>query len=204
MKKILAIALVLSMLAVAGCGAAAPAPASTAPASNAPSSEAPAAPATAAALKVGMGSLTSVKSSKPATAEDGAKSQADTTMAVVALDESGKIVTVSIDVVQAKVAYDTKGALKTNVADAVKTKKQLGEEYGMRKASAIGKEWFEQIAAFEEYITGKTIDEIKAMPTKVKDENHPKVPDVAELASSCTMNVGDYIDAVALAASNAK
>lgn len=201
MKKILAIALVLSMLAVAGCGAATPAPA-PAPA-PAPSESTPA-PAATAALKVGMGSLTSLGSSKAATEDNGPAAQADTTMAVVSLDESGKIVYVSIDVVQAKVAYDSKGALKTDVAAGVKTKKQLGEDYGMRKASAIGKEWFEQIAAFEEYITGKTIDEIKAMPTKVKDENHPKVPDVAELASSCTMNVGDYIDAVALAASNAK
>ena len=32
----------------------------------------------------------------------------------------------------------------------------------MKAASPIGKEWYEQIAAFEAWAKGKTVDEIKA------------------------------------------
>ena len=73
-----------------------------------------------------------------------------------------------------------------------------------RKASAIGKEWFEQIAAFEAYCIGKTVAEIQAMPTKAANESHPTVPDVADLATTVTIDVGGYIEALVKAASLAK
>ena len=41
----------------------------------------------------------------------------------------------------------------------------------MRRASAIGKEWFEQIAEFEKWMIGKTVDEVKA--SKVKERCCP-------------------------------
>lgn len=198
MKKIFAVVLaVVMVLAVAGCGAAAPAPA--------PEST-PAPEAAPAVYKTGLGVITSVAKSASATEEDGAKTQADVTSCAVTIDEQGKIVAVSIDTVQAKVAFDTEGQLKTDLTAAIKTKKELGEDYGMRGASAIGKEWFEQIAALEEYMIGKTVEEVKNMPVEKRDDNHLRVPtqDVVELVSTCTMDVGGYIDALVLAAANAK
>ena len=83
-------------------------------------------------------------------------------------------------------------------------KKALGADYGMVKASPIGKEWFEQIAALEQWMIGKTLEEVLAMPVYAKDDSHPTCPDVEELKSSCTMNVGSYLEAVKGAAAAAK
>ena len=42
-------------------------------------------------------------------------------------------------------------------------KNELAEGYGMKRASAIGKEWHEQAAALAKYVEGKTIDEVKTI-----------------------------------------
>ena len=74
----------------------------------------------------------------------------------------------------------------TDLATTFETKKELKEGYNMKPASPIGKEWYEQIAALEEYATGKTAAEFLATATKAKDEHHTAVPDVEDLASTCT------------------
>ncbi len=52
-------------------------------------------------------------------------------------------------------------------------------------------------------MVGKTVDEIKAMKVKQKDESHPAVPDVPELTSLVTVTVHEYLEAVAEAYENA-
>jgi len=81
---------------------------------------------------------------------------------------------------------------------------ELGKDYGMIKASSIGKEWFEQIADLEKWMVGKTIDEIKAMKVKKVDDSHPNVPDEPDLVSKVTVSVEGYIAAVEEAVKNAK
>lgn len=46
-------------------------------------------------------------------------------------------------------------------ASALPTKKQRGDDYNMRPASPIGKEWDEQIIATEEDLIGKTLAEVE-------------------------------------------
>ena len=106
---------------------------------------------------------------------------------------------------QVRTKFDVEGKLVGDFyTTPVLSKIDKGEAYGMRKASPIGKEWFEQIAAFEAYCIGKTVEEIKNMPTKVANESHPTVPDVADLATTVTIDVGGYIEALVKAASLAK
>ena len=58
-----------------------------------------------------------------------------------------------IDAVQAKATFDSNG-LAGEIADPiVLTKTQLGDAYGLKAYSPIGKEWDEQTAAFCQYIT---------------------------------------------------
>lgn len=121
--------------------------------------------------------------------------QVNTTFAVVGLDGDGKIVDIAVDVAQSSPAAE--GAKTT-------TKKDLKEKYDMKKASGIGKEWYEQIAAFEEYCKGKTADEVASIETEVKDEEHNAVPKAgSDLAAGCTMNIGDFKEAVKKACDNA-
>lgn len=214
MKRIigLGLALTLSVSLLAGCGGSKPEqkPASSAPAvssSAAPVVSSPA-PAPAAGAKVGLGHVVDIKKSKDfAPAKDGkpavnGEAQINAVMAAVAIDGSGKILSVEIDNAQTKVAFDNAGKLVGDMKALQKTKVELGKDYGMIKASKIQKEWFEQINALEDWMKGKTIDEVKAMKTKKVDDAHPNVPDVADLTSKVTISVEGYIAAVEEAAKN--
>ena len=154
--------------------------------------------------KVGLGQNISIAKSSDATAEKTATAQADVTIAAVGFDAEGKVASVTVDVAQTKVAFDKDMKVTSDRAAEVPSKKDLKEGYGMVKASSIGKEWFEQMEAFENWMIGKTVDEITGLKVKERDENHKNVPDVPELTSSVTITVESYIAAVEEAWNNAE
>lgn len=153
--------------------------------------------------KLGLGQNISIGKSADAEGDKGAVGQADITMAAVGFDNDGKVVSVTLDVSQAKVEYDENLAITSDVDAEVKTKKVLKDDYGMKKASEIEKEWYEQAEAFEEWMVGKTIDEITGLKVKEVNESHQNVPDVPELTSSVTITVEGYLAAVEEAWENA-
>ena len=104
------------------------------------------------------------------------------------------ITSCAIDAVQANVNFDTTGTITTDLTAPVLTKNQLGDDYGMKKASAIGKEWYEQAAAFGAYVVGKTPDEVAGLT--VTEEG--KAGD-ADLAASVTISIGGFQTLVAKA-----
>ncbi len=160
------------------------------------------------AAKLGLGHNVSIAKSKDFSNADGKEvlpvAQVDTVMTATAFDQDGKVVGTLIDNAQTKVNFDAEGKVTSDKAAEIKTKKELGDDYGMRKASQIGKEWFEQATELEKWMVGKTVDEIKAMKVTARDESHPSVPDVPELTSLVTITVQDYIAAVDEAYTNAK
>ena len=159
--------------------------------------------AASALAATGLGSVTSV-SVTAATADKAGTASVNTTMCAVTLDDEGKIVAIKFDVVQPKGAFDATGAAADFNA-APQTKKELKDGYGMVKASAIGKEWYEQAAALEAWCIGKTVDEVLGMPTFDRgDGHHTMVPDDADLKTGCTITVGDYLKALEKAAADAK
>jgi len=172
------------------------------PKTEEPKAEAPKGEAGAIA-KVGLGQNISITKSTDATAEKTATAQADVTIAAVGFDADGKVASVTIDVAQTKVAFDKDMKVTSDRAAEVKSKKDLKEDYGMKKASAIGKEWYEQMEAFENWMIGKTADEIAGLKVKQGAEGHDAVPDVPELTSSVTITVESYLAAVEEAWNNA-
>ena len=126
--------------------------------------------------------VNSIGSSKSATEEAAGLAQADVTAASVMLDSKGTIVGISFDVVQTKVNFDATGTITTDLATEFKTKKELKEDYNMKPASPIGKEWYEHSEGFCDYLKGKTASEIAAIPTDGSD---------ADLAALCTISVDD-------------
>jgi uncharacterized protein YuzE len=208
MKKALSIlvVLMLTLSLVVGCSAPAPTTTET-PAPEPAAQEAPDASATGV-VKMGIGHSTSIAKSKDlGTDKDGKEvlplGQVDTVIVAAAFDKDGKVVSVTIDNAQTKVNFDNKLQLTSDPKDEYKTKVELAGEYGMVKASTIGKEWYEQAAELEKWMIGKTLDEIKAMKTKQRDEAHPAVPDVPELASTVTITIQDYVGALEEAYNNA-
>ena len=153
--------------------------------------------------KIGLGTVTSIGKSKDKDGEKGAVGQVDTIIVAAGFDKDGKVVKINIDTAQTKVEYSADLQLVSDVNGELKTKVELGDEYGMKKASSIGKEWYEQAKELGDWMVGKSIDEIKSMKTKAKDDSHPAVPDEAVLTSSVTVSVEGYIAAVEKAFNNA-
>lgn len=161
----------------------------------------------AAETKIGLASITSYAKSKDVSTKDGAPvaglAEADTIMAAVSVGDDGKIVTCDIDFVLAKVNFDATGKVTTDKATEVKTKRELGDAYGMKAASALKKEWFEQADAIEKWMIGKTVEQIKAMKTKTL-EGGKVITDEADLKTSATIGITDYVNVVVKAVANAK
>lgn len=153
--------------------------------------------------KIGLGTVTSIAKSKDKDGDKGPVGQVDTVIIAAAFDKDGKVVKIDIDNAQTKVEFTTDLQLATDVNGEFKTKVELGDEYGMKKASSIGKEWYEQAKALGDWMVGKSVDEIKAMKTTQRDDSHPAVPDEADLTSTVTITVQDYIAGLEKAYNNA-
>ena len=170
MKKIFAMLLVVCMvLSLSAMGGTAMAAAADAP-----------------EYKLGMGVSLNTDSSKTGNA------QVDATVAAVVLDAEGKIVDAKLDVAQSKMDV-TDGEVDTEATFL--TKVELGDDYNMVKFSDATHEWYEQAAAFEEYVIGKTADEVKGLETVVNEEGHTVTTDEA-LYASCSISIGDFQEAI--------
>ncbi len=146
--------------------------------------------AAAAAAKTGYSIISSISDVEDTTLT------IDSVCAAVLVDADGKIIDVKIDEAQ------TKPDLAANDGDVdeagLRTKLEKKEDYNMKGASPIGKEWYEQIAAFEDWAKGKTADQITAA---IDGEGYASD---ADLKAGCTIHVGDITTAVANAVNNAQ
>ncbi len=149
-------------------------------------------------LKTGLAVVSSAGSSKEATAEADGLAQVDSTAVAVLVDDKGVIKNCVIDVVQTKFNFSATGEITTDLGTTFVSKKELGDAYDMKKASPIGKEWYEQAEALEKYVIGKTLAEVKGISL---DEGYPSSED---LTSSVTMKIDSIIAAIEKAVNNAK
>lgn len=154
---------------------------------------------TRAGDKLGLGIITNMNKSKDADGDKEGQCQAYSTYVAVTTDGDGKITAAVIDSTQGTVKFDMAGKITSDLQSGVKTKRQLGEDYGMRGASGIGKEWFEQAAAMEDYLIGKTAGEVTGIA--VDGDGKPTDPD---LLTSVTISVDGYQTAAVKAMENAK
>ena len=145
--------------------------------------------------KLGMGVVVSTESSATGNA------QVDATVATVVTDADGKIVVCRIDVAQSK--FDLTKDFATESAKTFETKMELGSRYGMagiidNDGNGVKLEWDAQAKAFETWVVGKTAAEVEA--TKLQEANgHQIAVDQALLDAGCSMQITDFIAAVAKA-----
>jgi len=111
--------------------------------------------------------------------EKAGSAQINTTYAVVVLDAKGNIAYTAIDVAQFTSTVDAESVI--TVATDLRTKKEKGSDYNMGATSPIGKEWFEQIAALEEYAIGKTVTEMLVV-----------ISGEGDLETSVTIDISSY------------
>jgi len=149
--------------------------------------------------KLGIGVITTIDRSKDANAEEEGLAQAYSNIAAVTFNNEGLITSCIIDAVQADVNFNQEGEITSNLSISPRTKNELGDEYGMKAVSEIGKEWYEQADAFAEYVVGKTINEVTGIAV-----NEEGVPTESELTSSVTIDVGSFLTVIEKAYNAAK
>jgi len=148
------------------------------------------------ALKTGLCLMTSTEKSRSAGEENGTAA-ADVIMVAVTVDENDRIHGCRIDSVSAEMTVSAEGEVLSQGGE-IRSKNELGEEYGMEKASSIGKEWHEQIRALEEYAEGMTLGELRG----IRLTEAGKAAE-ADLAAGVTIAIGDFLEGIHRAAENA-
>ena len=127
--------------------------------------------------------------------------QMNMTVAAVVLDAQGKILACRIDVVHNKytINYDNEEIEFKNW----ETKMELGDRFGMggmpwamdNDGDGRVLEWYQQALAFEQYVVGKTVDEIAAMTT-TSVNNRLISTDADLLSAGCTIQITEFLEAV--------
>ncbi len=137
--------------------------------------------------KAAVAVVNSSDGSKDATdSSDGVASLRSTYAAVA--KSGNKIAAANIEETEAKAYFDQSGLISS--LEKSEGKRDIGYSYGMKGASEIGLEWFEQVRNFEKYIVGLTPDEVGAI-----DMNGDYSADDSLLAG-CTIKINDFVKAV--------
>ncbi len=141
-----------------------------------------------------LAAISSISGSTSATEEKAGTTQLEVTMTATTMKD-GVITSCAIDSVQAKVGFDMGGAITTDTTSPIKTKNELGSDYGMVAWGGAIAEWDAQAASFAAYVTGKTPEEVAGIAV-----NEKNAPADADLASSVTIGIGDFLTLVEKAA----
>lgn len=149
-------------------------------------------------VKTGLGVITVLENSENAAKEDG-QIKVETSIAAVTVDGNGIITDCVFDGIQASVPFTRTGHITIDEDMDIETKNQLGDAYGMKAASGIGREWYEQAEAFAQYVTGMTMEEVKGI--KVTEEGRAEEED---LKASATISLGSFIAVLEKAVDNAQ
>lgn len=133
-----------------------------------------------------MASINSIANSVSATADKAGTAQLDSDLTVITVKD-GVITSCYIDSVQAKVSFNNKGVITTDLTAKVQTKNQLGSNYGMVAWGGAIAEWDAQAASFAAYVTGKTAAEVAGISV-----SETTVPTDADLSTSVTIAIGGF------------
>lgn len=116
--------------------------------------------------------------------------QYEVELAAVTLDDADRITGCMTDSLQYKLSV-TDGVFST-VSGPVESKRQKGDAYGMKEASGIKREWYEQADAFDKYVRGKTAQQVAQL--KLDDGGK------TDAISGCTIAVTGLMKSVVAAA----
>lgn len=147
-------------------------------------------------FKIGIGVVSTTSESHPASSEEYGSASFDTTVCGLCVDDSGVILAVRFDTLEAGLGFDSAGAFTDDIGADILTKRELGDDYGIGAVSSIGKEWYEQVNALEDWMVGKTINEVMSMKVYERDATHKHVPDEEDLKTSVTISVTDQLRAL--------
>ncbi len=146
-------------------------------------------------LKFGLGVYTDVTTATGANAKVNGKGAVAITAAALTVDADGKIVACVLDTAANEVQYTSEG--KAIAVESFKTKREIGDAYGMKEYAQAPKEWYEQADAFETLVVGKTLNEVKALVA----EGNKGTDEVTN--AGCTIMIHEFVYAIEKAYNNA-
>ena len=138
-------------------------------------------------IKLGV---TTTQTAKDATEDVAGSNELATTFFAAAVNAEGKVVAASSDCVSVTFTFDDKGVSTFDTTKAVSSKKEAGDNYGMKTYGGAAKEWYEQAAAFDAACLGKTATEINGLAVNGKGNE-------ALQSAGCTIYITDFVKAVA-------
>ena len=141
-------------------------------------------PPSPAPLRTGIATATTTSQSQNATFDFPGRAQSDVTLCAVLLDSSGVIRDCAIDAVSAAIPFDKTGALQLEEGTVFPSKNELGENYGLHKASPQGREWNQQAADYARWAVGKTPAQLES----------------ADVVTSVTVDTDSFVRAIRCAA----
>jgi len=141
-------------------------------------------------VRTGVGVVISMDGTQGATDTTAATAKAGITVCAASFDEKGKIVGVMFDAAEPGVEFDNNGALTTDLTAGFETRRQQTDD-----------EWYQQAVALENWMVGKTADDVLGMTTTTEDGL--EYADEEGLSSDVTMPVGDLLEALQMAYDNA-
>lgn len=152
-------------------------------------------------LSLGIGNFTTLEGTTEATSYSEGIASFNTVFTGAVYDSEDKILACLIDNSWLKVGFDTEGAI-TSVPTDFRTRKEMKDDFGMIVASPIGKEWYEQITAFENVIVGMTAKEVSEIKT-INKNNHMVAEDET-IYAVCTISIPAFQIGVAESRENLK
>lgn len=137
-------------------------------------------------LKLGV---STTQTTTDATEEKNGSNKVETYFFAAAVNAEGKVVAASSDSVEVSFTFDEEGKSTFDTKKDVLSKKEQGDNYGMKAYGGSVKEWYEQAAAFDAACIGKTASEIEELMGADYKGN-------ADLqAAGCTIYVSGFVKA---------
>ena len=137
-------------------------------------------------LKLGVSTS---QTATDATEETAGSNKIATNVFAAAVNADGKIVAASSDCVEVTFEFDTAGKSAFDASTEILSKKEKGDNYGMKAWGGSAKEWYEQAAAFDAACLGKTASEI----TGLMGADYKGNADLQ--AAGCTIYVSGFVAA---------
>ena len=147
-----------------------------------------------ATVKMGLGVYTATPTTTDASEDKDGQGKVAITAAVITVDAEGKVVACQLDTADLTVKFTADGKAVAN--NGFKTKYEQGKDYNMVTYGGAAKEWFEQADAFEAFVVGKTLDEIKALVAEGNKGNSDVI------AAGCTIMIHEFVGAIEKAFAN--
>ncbi len=104
------------------------------------------------------------QSALDATDKKNGSNDLEISVSATAVDKDKKVSAAMSDCLDVKLSFDESGATTAKANEKNISKRNLGDDYGLKKSGAK-KEWFEQADAFDAACIGKTASEITALVT---------------------------------------